>query len=659
MKGNGLILFLLLSALLGGWGSAAALFSQVERISAEEAGEYLEKLPELAETVRPAALRRYLGSLRDMDGGGVREKKINAVRCALDLKDLPEEAVAGFYAVPPMSDLQRLEDAYPLDGTPMGKVKIIAAKEEYEPGSFVVYPFEDLGKVEFRTGEFKNESGDIFPTENLDLKVVKIWYQNGNAWYSYFGDSGLKLVPELLLNDEDLIRVDRDNPANYARLTSPLDGSVSYQWLTPPSSFNLRFPDHYRATYPFAPMKADFRDASELRPVTLEEGAFKQFFLTAHVTEQIREGSYQGNILMLRDGRTIGSVPVVLRVLPFVLPAPKTAFDLQKDFLVTEYNYITLSMIAEENGGDFSLAEKQMLAIMKNLKAHNQDFHWIRGYATVGSYEYERQIELMKEAGLRTDLIFAMPSTRDSGNPLLLARDARTERECYEELLGHNRVFLGLGDEPGEKWLKQSRPFFRAFQNEGFRFIIAGTDTVFYTSGYFYDFVNHSRPPEDADAAGKWNVVGKAHVAWYAQQHVGVENPAFNRRQYGLTPYLANYSAICNYAHHLGPYNDRSRGYKPMVFAYGSHDGVIDTLQWEGFREGVDDIRYATLLKTLASRAMDSPALNVRYDAGKALQFLAEINSVSDNLNTIRLEMIRHILKLRESLQNEPSEKKD
>ena len=75
---------------------------------------------------------------------------------------------------------------------------------------------------------------------------------------------------------------------------------------------------------------------------------------------------------------------------------------------------------------------------------------------------------------------------------------------------------------------------------------------------------------------------------WYACQHVGVENPAFNRRQNGLAPYLANYSALCNYAHHFGPYNDRSGTYKPMVFAYGCGDGVIDTLQWEGFREAVD-----------------------------------------------------------------------
>ena len=145
------------------------------------------------------------------------------------------------YAVPPMSEIQRLPDVYPTDGTPNGVVRIVMAKDEYEPGSFLVWAPQDLGKVQFELGEFRRDQGSgigdqgaaVFPKENLDLKFVKVWYQNRNGWFSYFGDTGFKLCPELLVNDEDLIRVDTKKEANYARLVEK-DGKKSEKWLNPP-----------------------------------------------------------------------------------------------------------------------------------------------------------------------------------------------------------------------------------------------------------------------------------------------------------------------------------------------------------------------------------------------------------------------------------------
>ncbi len=90
-----------------------------------------------------------------------------------------------------------------------------------------------------------------------------------------------------------------------------------------------------------------------------------------------------------------------------------------------------------------------------------------------------------------------------------------------------------------------------------------------------------------------------------------------------------------------------------MVFAYGVYDGVIDTLAWEGYREGIDDIRYATLLKTMAKQILSqTDDLQEKYAARQALQFLTEINFTGDNLNTVRLEIIEYIGKLRTILNN-------
>ncbi|OGV49949.1 MAG: hypothetical protein A2X49_00610 [Lentisphaerae bacterium GWF2_52_8] len=634
-------------ALLASWPALSQ--AQVEKLSEAELAKYRADLPAVLDATQITPLKGQLQRLVAKDTPEAKLALANALRVANDLKGATGNLPLAYYAVPAMSELQRLPDAYPLDGKAMSPVTIIAAQDEYEAGSFVVYPFSTLGKIKFELGAFKTSDNKIFPKENLDLKFVKVWYQNGNGWYSYFGDTGLKLTPELLLNDEDLIKVDTKKVQNYARLTEK-DGKVSYDWITPPLAFDNRYEEHYRHTSSFRPMMENFADAKTLQPVALNDGEFKQFFLTANVTDKIQPGLYSGEVRLFKDKEQVGTIPVMLKVLPFKLPEPKAYFDTSKDFLVASYNYTSFALIAEENGGDLQLAEKQILAVFKNLKAHNQTLHWVRGKPY--DYEYFRQIELLKEAGMKTDPLLAGGNIQGTdGNELLMSRAARLDKKYNMEKLGHNNVFVGYGDEPGAGWVMKARPVFEAYQKEGFKFIIAGNKTVFFKAGYLYDFFNNAKAPEDSSAPEPWNQVGKAWVAWYAVHHVGPENPAFNRRQYGIAPYLANYSALCNYAHHFGSYNDRSTTYKPMVFAYGSYDGVIDTIQWEGFREGIDDIRYATLLKTLAQKGAASENLEVQYAARQALQFFAELDPASSNMNTARLEMINQILKLRKMLQ--------
>lgn len=626
-----------LSALICAYAQA-----QVEKLDDQVMQSFRKMLPD-AEKDAQGKLKKHLQSLSNAPSKAV----ANAVRVASDVKSSSaknDDLV--FYSVPAMSELQRLPDAYPLDGKVSAPVRIIAAGDEYEPGSFVVYPFSDLGKVKLTLSDFKASDGRVFPKGNLDLKVIKVWYQNGNGWYSYFGDVGLKLTPELLLNDEDIIKVDTKEVANYAREKTP--SGYLYRWITPYLELDSRYDEHYRNYHTFSPMKKEFNDAETLQPVTLNAGEFKQFFLTAHVLKDTPAGIYKGDIQLSKDSKVIATVPVVLRVLPFNLPEPKSYFDTNKDYLTMSYNYTSFELIMNENGGNRELAEKQFLATMKNLKAHNQMFHWSRG--GIGP-ELETEIRLLKEAGMRTDPFFGGINVMRGDNELKMPIHAKLMREYADKKLGHHNVFIGYGDEPGAGWLMQARPVFEAYQKEDMKFIIAGGDSVFYKAGYIYDFHNVAKVPDDGSSTKLWNQLNHAWVAWYAAQHVGPENPAFVRRQYGMAPYLNNYSATCNYAHHYGPYNDRSTTYKPMVFAYGVYDGVIDTLGWEGYREGVDDIRYATFLKRLCKQATDSKSLELNYAGRQALQFLACLDPASFDQDAGRLEMINHILKLQSLLQ--------
>jgi hypothetical protein len=83
-----------------------------------------------------------------------------------------------------------------------------------------------------------------------------------------------------------------------------------------------------------------------------------------------------------------------------------------------------------------------------------------------------------------------------------------------------------------------------------------------------------------------------------------------------------------------------------MVLAYLNRGGLVDTLQWEGFREGIDDIRYATQLKLLVQEAVESGSTERMLEGKKALQYLALLNGAEMDVNVVRAEMINYILKL-------------
>ncbi len=553
-------------------------------------------------------------------------------------------AAVTWWAVDPMAETKFMPDEPPPGGLKGEPVRIIAAQDEYEPGSFVLTADEDLGKVEFRVGDLKAADGATFSARELDLKTVKVWYQNQNAWYSYFADDTLKLCPELLLNDEDLVKVDEKKVANYARLTEP-DGKTTYHWLTSPKQVENRIEDAgwKRIDDAFCSMKPNFMDAPKHAGATIEKGRHKQFFLTAHAAKDAKPGLYTGEIELYAKGAKVGAVPVSLRILPFALPRPCTYFDCRKEFFVWFCSYIGYDGVMDVNGGDRELATRQLRAICIDFAKHNQ---------IIPDFSFDGLDEVAKEYGL--DL-----KHRGYGGMLLshnkaeMRFSARRTHDRAAQAAGEPvEGYVSWGDEYSLNTLRRIRDMVQAYQEEGLRFTVNST-SGYAAAGYLADLW---WPPTFPDANSKakaehFNALGgDNYFGWYACHHVGVENPAFIRRQYGMGAYRAGLSCHYNYAHHLQGWNDVSQEiYRPMMFVYGVGNGCLDTLQWEGFREGMDDIRYATKLQQLAqplARSMDN--LKARYAAKKALQFLADLDGDDYDLTTTRLEMIRHILKLME-----------
>ena len=185
----------------------------------------------------------------------------------------------------------------------------------------------------------------------------------------------------------------------------------------------------------------------------------------------------------------------------------------------------------------------------------------------------------------------------------------------------------------------------------GLKMGCAGHDALFFKGGYVYENMPLGTVPDDTMRTERWNEVGGKFVSFYACQHTGSENPQFVRYQHGLLGYFSNMSMVNNYEFATGPMNDRANlVYRPMVITYKNGDGLMETIQWSGFREGVDDMRYATYLKQLAAEAAKSGNTDARLAAKKALQYYALLPRDRPDLEAIRAETIEHILKIRKAL---------
>jgi len=563
---------------------------------------------------------------------------------AARVKALGAKGDVSWFAVPAMSDVMRLGDVWPSDGRFEKPVRCVLAQDEWESCSFQLFAFKDLDGVELKV--------EGLPFDH-DLRVVKLWFQNGNAWVSYFDDAGLKLVPELLLHDENLIRVETKGvAANFARVTK--DGKEDYVWISAPKGLDAGA---------FDPFDPGFADAATLRPVRLEKNAFKQFFLTLHPKKGQKPGVYKATIKVTRKGEKGKSseellqIPLAVRVLPFELPLPLCYRQLDQKYLFSCMDaQASYGRIRTWARGDEAAAKKLYRAWMQSIYDHSVF------YAPDITEENAWSVPMLKEIGFPLDPVFGKSYApwfalhfggRMSYEQLMSAKDGADKCHAYYQgLLGHNNILCSYGDEQCAAFMTAHREFFPFYNAYGIRVGSAGHIPLLVKSGYCFGHYPMAGDPADAyEQARAWHDIDPAiPVGFYASQHTGSENPQFTRRQHGLLSYLNGLSMAYNYEFAVGPFNDRiNECYKPMVVTYANSQGLMETIEYSGFREACDDIRYATALKLLCREAQESKdtPIETKMAARRALQFLALLDPEKMDLNVVRMEMIEHILKLR------------
>ena len=211
----------------------------------------------------------------------------------------------------------------------------------------MVVPFSPQKNFTLRVGDLRDGSR-VFPQAAIDAKVVKRWYRSGGAWMTYHADKRQRvLVPDLLINDDSIMRVDEIRASNEMLMRWPRgDRYVDISRY----DYDQVYMDH--ATIPF-------RDAESLQPLDLPEAGRNQpYCLTFNVSTNTVPGLYTGKIELLADNKPIGDVAVNLRVLPFALPEAKTYYDTSR----TYFSHINYAATA---------SEEIFASSIRHLKEHN------------------------------------------------------------------------------------------------------------------------------------------------------------------------------------------------------------------------------------------------------------------------------------------------
>lgn len=500
-------------------------------------------------------------------------------------------------------------------------LKVTACPREYESATFAIYAFQDIKGLKITAGKLRNRHHNPIDLA-MNISVVKCWYQAGIE----VGETNQKLLtPELLLKNDNLVKVDLNSRENYL-WAKGANNQTGYMQISDENSQPLD--------------GITVKDADKLQPVDLPANNVKQFWITINVPPKTEAGDYEGKLVLTAEGlRYALELKFNLLVLPFALDEPSLRYSIYYRGILTP----------DGNGEIFSDSDarsaEQYEAEMRNLKEHGVEYPTV--YQRYDEQLLNKIFQIRRKAGLpmNSPLYTLGISTGNSTEADSLNRLMANVKRWIDlaKKNGYSEVFVYGIDEAYGELLASQRPAWCAVHRAGGKVFVACSKGVFETMGCLLDLAVFAGPP-DKEEARKFHLVER-QISCYGNPQVGNEEPETYRRNFGLLLWKAGYDGAMDYAyqhsfHHIwNDFDDPT--YRDHVFAYPTSNGVINTIQWEGFREGVDDVRYVTtLLRAIEKAKLRNPLL-----AKQAKTWLNQID-VSGDLDELRAKVIEWILKL-------------
>jgi len=450
-------------------------------------------------------------------------------------------------------------------------ISVFASPGEYEPATFSIRAPQDLDQVTLQISNLTS-GGEVIPASAVDVRVMEVWYQGGHP----NGGGAPYLTPELLVKDDTLFDIDTVNEENILRM-------------------------------PYGPI-----DTPTLQPVDIAANKLKQFWVTVHVPDAAAAGDYTGTIQIDAAGGASSTMNVQLEVLPIELQQPMLDYTLYHG--PTRLDPAGLGEYANSRGGQYVLkkTETQYQAELDNLKAHGittpmfaQDLMPLEG----GGYDYywsNLAMNMIAQTGFEDPKLLYIPygtavGTQQTPEEIADMQDYVGNHVALAQSFGFDDIyFYGIDEAQGSALLAQRDAWQGVHDVGGKVFSTAYTRITdwFPLVGDLLDLGIEGTAPI-ATNIDEMHALGHEIYLMRNSPVGGPIQALTTRANYGLGLWLAGFDGGCDFAYQYAGgniFDDTDSSGVDYAYAYPTVFGVLDTLQWEAWREAVDDIRYLTTL---------------------------------------------------------------
>jgi len=482
-------------------------------------------------------------------------------------------------------------------------IRLQLCRGEYEPGNIGLLSRRLARRVTLTASDLVGPGGARISAGHVDVRIAQYWYQSGRGAETR---GPRQLIPELLLYDDAIVRPDllrRENVLNF-------QGAIA--------------------------------DAEYLLPFDLEACYTKLLWLTVQAPNDAAAGIYRGLITVTAEDLPPLTIPLQVQVLPFDLaPNPKIASMYYHDRV--------------PDGPSSAVARYRRRLI--NMRDHGLTDPMFR---LGNEEENERALALRREIGLNRGPLLA---DGRYGVWAFVSDDAPLEertaklRETADYLwdlagrYGFDGACMSARDEAAGDHLRAEIPAFHLLGKWGRTGAMAAVLSDFATVA-----VRDMQMPNYCGFPSK-QTVEAVHDAGhkilrYADPQGGAEDPRRWRYAYGLALWELDLDGGCTWAYRVAvgsPWNDFDGDgtYRDFMMTYPGVDGPIDTVQWEGYREANDDLRYMQTLELALAQARNGhrhPRVVAEVDAWFLNKH--ERRFRGENLDAVRERIVQYVLRL-------------
>jgi len=448
----------------------------------------------------------------------------------------------------PTSPFNRiLPDSLPMISEISSSVSLTECPEQTGCGSFALYSLHGLTNVSVHLTTDLFGIGKSIPKSNISLYVVKVWHRMGGIVTADRDSAGP--TPELLVKDDRIPLAMVNGAAPDVRL----DGD----------------------------------------PITdIPAGTEKQFWIDVTVPRYTPAGQYSAEMVVRSNEEKPFTVTLSVNVLPLRLLSPSKQF-------VINYRGRT----GESSDGTTlpldTVSQNQMSAQLADIAAHG--FHYVT--LTDSPDTLSKTMATEQQFGFQVPILYPVPAGLAG---VAMARSVEKlggDQELYVYLVPTTPT---LADDLAALKKAGFQTAAVISDENAYNEVQANLDVAIYSVDYPYVQQLIRNDGQRTSSTRDW-------LTWPSAQ----TDPQADRLYAGFLLWRCNlYGAFISdyqtcystdpYDDTLAPVEEDFAARRPAMLTYPTADGVIDTIQWESIREGINDIRYLTTFYSALRECKDA-----------------------------------------------------